>query len=484
MEPVALDVIKNKLVAGIWYMPFSGDADTKWFADKQELFVKAANGSVYNAEWGGNPLDMSNPAARKYTEELARTICRDWRYKYIKIDGLWNGSATAQKYINTEYNDDKIGESKLSDSSITHLQAYRMGLKAVRKGAGEDVYILGCNSPQNMRSFSGTFGLVDGMRIGPDNGVNYPGILRGPVFGGRFYFLHNRVWQNDPDPLYVRDVLPLNQARMLSSWVTISGQLCSSSELYAELSPERLDILKRCMPSHTLKPRPADYFNSPCPSVWLLNDDRGEVPHAVVGYFNWGDPKHYRGPKGDKGKDPAQAGKKRKKCPSDITVKSHVPEFDYELDWIGLDGKRSYVGYEYWTDEFIKPFDGKLKVTVPEIDCRVISLRPVHPGRAVVLSTSRHITQGVVDLAKECWSDKKQRLSGSSKVVANDPYELRIAAGLPGHVLSCSKVVLSRADTRAGVTAKIISQEGWKLRVLVTSPVSRTVRWSLLFVKK
>lgn len=482
MQTVAEQIVKQKLVAGIWYMPFSGDADDKFFADKQDLFVRAKNGKPYNAQWGGNPLDMSITKVRDYVEKVAHTICRDWGYKYIKIDGLWNGSATAQKYINTEYSDDHIGESKLSDAAVTHLQAYRMGLKSVRKGAGDDVYILGCNSPQNMRSFSGTFGLVDGMRIGPDNGVNYPGILRGPVFGGRFYFLHNRVWQNDPDPVYVRNSLPLNEARMLCSWVTLAGQICSSSELYAELAPERLDLLRRCLPSHNLKPRPADYFSSRCPAVWLLQDDRGDTPRAVVGYFNWGNPKTYvpKGPR-EKNRDPAQAGWKRHKCPSDVVVDPHAETFDYSLAWIGLDGAQKYIGYEYWTGKFMAPFSGKLKLNVPEVDCRVVALRPAVAGRAQVLSTSRHITQGVIDIEREHWAGRSKALQGVSRVVANDPYELRVAAGLPDGPLKCVEVSLSKADRKAGASIKLVSQDGWQLRVLIESPESRSIKWSLKF---
>jgi hypothetical protein len=42
------------------------------------------------------------------------------------------------------------------------------------------------------------------------------------------------------------------------------------------------------------------------------------------------------------------------------------------------------------------------------------------------LSTSRHITQGLIDVLEERFDG--QTLSGKSLVVADDPYELRIAA--------------------------------------------------------
>ena len=77
----------------------------------------------------------------------------------------------------------------------------RDGVKLVRKTAGPDVFLLGCCVSQNMRSFGGSFGLVDAIRIGPDNGTDWGGLRVGPWHASNRYFLHGRVWYNDPDPL-------------------------------------------------------------------------------------------------------------------------------------------------------------------------------------------------------------------------------------------------------------------------------------------
>ena len=49
------------------------------------------------------------------------------------------------------------------------------------------------------------------------------GIITGPIRGNRLYFLHGRVWWNDPDPSYVRPAVKLNHAQLLASWVAVSG---------------------------------------------------------------------------------------------------------------------------------------------------------------------------------------------------------------------------------------------------------------------
>ena len=446
-------------VSGLWYMPFSGSYNSSYFADKKNIFAMKGD-KPFDASWGGNPFDLSKPEALAFVAKVAKTVCKDWGFKYIKIDGLWAGTVTRQKYVNTEYSDDNMGEAPLADSNITNLQAYRMGLKTVRNAAGDDVFILGCNSPQNMRTFAGTFGLVDGMRIGPDNGCNYPAITDGALFGSRFYFLHNRVWHNDPDPLYTRNSIPISDAQMLASWVTITGQMDTTSETYANLKPERLDIIKRTMPSHNLKARPADYFTNGCPSVWLLSDTKRSARRDVVGLFNWGVPKN---------------------------AYTHLfqkmsEKFSYDLDWIGLDSESEYVGFEFWTNKFIPPFSKKLQYIVPVRSARVISLKKCS-NEPQILSTSRHITQGIVDIVSEHYNKSTDVYSGISKLVANDPYEIRIASGKPSEPLKCIAASLSEQDVKAGVKIKVVSQDGWKLRVLINTPVSRNVNWSLKFKK-
>src|SRR5205085_1132169 len=206
----------------------------------------------------------------------------DWGFDYFKMDGLWTGSATEMQYVNDAYKDDHIGNAVLHDPNKTNVEMYRDALKLVRDAAGPNVFFLGCNTPQNMRVYGGSFGLVDAMRIGPDNGVTWEQLLRGPKYGSRNYFLHRRIWYNDPDPLYVRDELPLNQARLISSWVAVSGQLSVSSEAYAELPPDRLDLLKRTLPSHHFDARPVDLFTREIPRMWRVAGNNREV----IGVFN------------------------------------------------------------------------------------------------------------------------------------------------------------------------------------------------------
>ena len=439
MKAAADNVKSHGLKPGLWFLPFAGTVGDPFFAGHDDWFVKHEDGTPYTVKWGGTCLDMTYGPARDHVRDVVSRITHDWGFQYIKIDGLWTGTATPLEYVNSGYKDDHMGDAVFHDPNKSNIEAYRDGLKLVREAAGKDVFILGCNGPQNMRSYGGAFGLVDGMRIGPDNKSDWKNLLRGPTFGSRNYFLNGRVWYNDPDPLYVRPSVPLNEAQLICSWVTISGDLNTSSEWYPGLPPDRLDLLKRTMPSHGLPARPVDLFDHDLPGVWLLTDTRHPVRRDVIGLFNW-----------------SQSEK----------------TFTDSLKKIGLDPESEYVAFDYWKNSLVPVIKDRLQVSVPGQSCCVLAVRPIanHPQ---LISTSRHITQGIVDVLDEKWNAVSKTLIGRSKIVGGDPYELRIV--LPDKNWTAASVECS-AGTKA-----TFSQSDNLLRATIHSEKSDDITWSVKF---
>ena len=239
-----------------------------------------------------------------------------------------------------------------------------------------------------MRSFGGTFGLLDAMRVGPDTGAGHIGAPH----ASRLWFLNGRVWWNDPDCVSVRTSTALDQVRVNASFTAVADALFYNSDWIPDLPPERLDILRRCMPAHGLPSRPVDVFENKPARIWHLPDTRAGHRRDIVALFNWD-------------KQP-------------VTISCVT-------DRIGLPPAKEYVAFDFWANKFVAPFSDVLKANLPGNSCRVLAVRPVadHPQ---LLSTSRHITQGIVDVTDENWDAAKSVLSGVSKVVENDPYELRM----------------------------------------------------------
>ena len=429
------------LVPGIWFMPFAGTYNDPHFKDHQDWFVKTPEGKPYDTAWGGTCLDMTNPAAQEYVRSIVHRISNDWGYRFFKMDGFWTGSATKQVYVNNGYVEDGIGDATFYNPDKTNIEAMRDGTRLVRAAAGPDVFLLGCCVSQNMRSFGGTFGLLDAMRVGPDTGGNI-----GSPHGSRLWFLNGRVWWNDPDCVFVRKSTHLDRARLNASWTAIAGQLFYVSDWMPETPPERLDIVKRCIPAHGLAARPVDVFESDVAKVWLLTDTRQAARRDVVGLYNWSDNS------------------------DNISIKA---------DRVGLPPASGYVAFDFWADKFIPPFRDTITASMPPNSCRILAVRPVSE-MPQVLSTSRHVTQGIVDLTDEKWDAAKSALSGTSKVVANDRYELRIVLPVGAKSWRATAVNVSADDATAGVKATL-KQDGAKLRVALTSGASREVKWTVSF---
>jgi hypothetical protein len=97
--------------------------------------------------------------------------------------------------------------------------------------------------------------------------------------------------------------------------------------------------------------------------------------------------------------------------------------------------------------------------------CRVLAIRPVstHPQ---LISTSRHVTQGILDVLEENWNDQTMTLSGISRVVANDPYELRAV------------VPIGEKSWHALPPA---TQDGPNVRLAFTNTTSADMKWQIKF---
>ncbi|SMO31953.1 hypothetical protein SAMN06265350_10123 [Solitalea koreensis] len=455
MASTANAIKQSGFTAGIWWMPFARNHQDPEYKDRQDWFARRMDGSPYETKWGGTSLDITNPQVQQHLKHVAGTL-HNWGFNYFKMDGLWTGTVTEQVYINDGYKDDQMGNCKpLYDSSKTQIEAFRMGLNLLRETVGSEVFFSGCCVSQNMRSFGASIGLVDAMRVGPDFNHDGQGIRTGAIRASRLYFLNGRVWWNDPDPSIIREsgaatadgackgIGSLTRARLLPSWVALSKQFFLSSDWLPDLSEDRLDIMKRCMASHQGIARPIDAFDKTLPSIWLATDEHTGVQRNVLGLFNW---------------DTAS---------QKIGCKSA---------WAGLPANNEYYAFDFWDNKVLPNITSNVSFELPAESCKIIALqaKTTHP---VLVSTSRHITQGMIDVLKEKWNNNT--LLGSSQLVAGDAYEMRIA-GLEDNW----KITGVETNEKEGVTITQLptTEKGWA-RILIKSNTDRTVQWKLKFSK-
>jgi hypothetical protein len=202
--------------------------------------------------------------------------------------------------------------------------------------------------------------------------------------------------------------------------------------------------MKRSMASHKGVARPVDAFDKALPSVWIASDKKSGTQRNVIGLFNWD------------------------------TATQNIGS---TLHRAGLNDKTSYHAFDFWENTPMPDISGSFAWDLPAESCRIIAVR-ARSNHPVVVSTSQDVTQGMIDLLKEEW--KSQTLSGTSKLIAGDNYELRIAGMNDGRAWKIDKATI--IGNKEGVIIEVLPQteKGW-LRVAIKSQKSQLIKWQLRF---
>jgi alpha-galactosidase len=227
--PSSLDVLASVIAAegrtpGIWLAPFLVAPDSAVATAHPDWFATHASGrrlvGMVNDHWGGpvHALDTTNPEVLEHIEATARALV-DAGFTYLKLDFTYAPGLAGQ----------------FADPSRTSAQRVRAGFDAVRRGAGEDTFLLGCGAP-----LGPTIGVVDGMRIGPDvapwwelpDGHAHPPGYKAtsPSTANALratearQFMHRRLWLNDPDCVMLRTTHTDLDAEQVRRWAMAVGE--------------------------------------------------------------------------------------------------------------------------------------------------------------------------------------------------------------------------------------------------------------------
>jgi alpha-galactosidase len=269
----------------IWVAPFIAEKDSLIFQKHLDWFVKDREGRPLDSStigfggWRCAPwyvLDGTHPEVQKHLEVVFRTMREQWGVTYFKLDANYWGA---------------IHGGKRFDPGATRIEAYRRGMEALRKGAG-DAFILGCNAPMWP-----SLGLVDGMRTSGDIARSWNAFKSCGLENLSRGWQNGTLWWNDFDCLiltersqkdsatgYTAKDAPLseNEFRLHAATIRASGGLVLSGDDLAQLKPERLAMLKT--------------LSAPSGKAMSFDDADFTVGRVKLGdkaeeiaLFNWGD---------------------------------------------------------------------------------------------------------------------------------------------------------------------------------------------------
>lgn len=420
-----------------------------------DWFVKKEDGKLY-AEGGFYLLDTTNPAA---VEGMARSLFRelskqDWAY--VKIDGAGD---LLYNYRNPK------SAAHFSRTGGSPEQSLRDWDAAAREALGPDVYILTC---WGVHPGLCSVGLVDGCRLGSDG--------FGPAGLQKFNSWNGVVWRNDPDHC---DILaePLPEKTFMRTFnveqapadaieqptlVSLAGGvLLVSDKVEAYRDDAAIEGMKRAAPVlFTVPGQLYDYggranrdHGAPLRGGeapwWLMEIDRPFDHWSVLARFNW--------------RREAQGWKRPGADAQEVAFAD-----------LGLDPDREYLVSEFWTQQFLGSFKGGF--TAPPLSAaeavQVFGIREARP-HPWVLTTTRHVTHGAVCLRDVRWDAATNQLSGSSGVVADDPYVLTV------HVPAGWKPAAATIDGREVA----VVADGQTAAIRLVPGATGDVEWSVSFTR-
>jgi alpha-galactosidase len=250
LAPVAADIRSAGFRAGLWLAPFCVVPESRVFEAHPDWLLRTNAGpfrGLVHPDWSREgwvyALDTSREDVARHLLRIAAALT-GMGFSYLKLDFLYVAAMQALAH----------------DPRVTRAGRLRRGLAAVREGAGEETFLLGCGSP-----LGAAVGLVDGMRIGPDVAPHWdteprariPGIeptqpsaanaIRNVLARA---WMHRRLWLNDPDCLMVRrsDTRLTDAERStLAGAIAASGGMVMFSDSLARLGADEQELLRETL---------------------------------------------------------------------------------------------------------------------------------------------------------------------------------------------------------------------------------------------
>ena len=428
MAALAAEIKSLGLEPGLWLAPH-GQSNPLVISNHPNVYLLKPDGTTASDTWEGKYLvDPTTPESLAYLKDLF-TQLSGWGYDYFKIDG--------QPIVVDEYG---AKQAFMKNPSAGAGESYRHTLAAIRSAIGPQRYLLGCwGTPREGA------GIMNGSRTGGDVVLGWGGFQVALRPTMEFYYLHNIVWYADPDVLLVRSPLTLDQARVWATLEGLTGQALMSSDRLPDLSPERVELLRRVYPAADI--RPLDLFPSDRNKrIWDLKINHLGRDYDVVGIFNF---------------NPERAEQTR-------------------LNWqeLGLPEHQPVHVFDFWNQEYLGAWSAGMVVAASPTSCRVLTLLPDN-GQIQLISTSRHITQGWVDLAGLSRNPAGDVLTGSSRVIKNDPYELRFV--YPRGTNYMIQQAVARAGGRS-LPVETANHQGWAT-VRITPRRTGEIQWEVRFAR-
>jgi alpha-galactosidase len=269
VQTVLRQIRERGFEPAIWVAPFIAERESRLFKEHPDWFVKDGQGNPLRADtvtfggWRRGPwyaVDGTHPEACAHMEHVFRTMRNEWGCTYFKLDANFWGA---------------IHDGRFHDPRATRIEAYRRGMEAVLRGAG-DAFVLGCNHP-----IWPSLGLIHGSRSSNDIKRDWKRIATTARQNLMRNWQNGRMWWNDPDAVVLTGELPEEEFRFHATAIYATGGMILSGDDLTAISADRLAMLRKLQPPTATAARFEE--DSLTAGVVSLSNQR------VVCLLNWDD---------------------------------------------------------------------------------------------------------------------------------------------------------------------------------------------------
>ena len=190
VKRICEDILARGKCPALWISPFIASGGSRLFREHRDWFIRGADGSPVPAGdityggWRDTPwylLDTSVYEVREHLARVFRIFRRDYGISCFKLDACYFGA---------------VPGTRSSRPGVTWISRYRLGLMAIRRGAGDDACLIGCNAP-----LWPSLGLLNVMRLGDDAERRQDRANLNSEMLRYRYWMADMFWTMDPDAI-------------------------------------------------------------------------------------------------------------------------------------------------------------------------------------------------------------------------------------------------------------------------------------------
>ena len=419
LKPLSDDLKALGFVPGLWISLVTDVSTNAVYAAHSEWMAP-----VGALRWIGEVCaDPFAPGFVSKAVPLFMQTYLNWGYDAFKLDGVYVLQEIDEQAFGPRY-----GKKRRDYPGMVKNLAL-----SVRRTIGQNRYFLDCGCGALMPDMEGALDAFDASRVGSDVFTWSEFVSNAVCPTLKAYPRHARGLWLDLDTLVLRpEFSTLEQARSRVSFYALTGVPLTLGDPIDALDAKRIDLLRRAMPVAPM--RSADGASASLRGDSLLIDAAFERTFSrwhVAGVFNFGSNRVER------------------------TV-------DFAKD-MRLDG--AVAVWDYWNDRFLGVVTNRLSVSLGPFETSVLRVTPVtSDGRATLLSVSRHLTQGGVELAAV--ESGVGVFRGRVRVVGGEP---------------CVLTVLLPPQGGSVIASHPCTTDGDVCRLSIVSPQTGEVPFSLKF---